>query len=99
MKKWIISLLFLAIQNPLFAQQTTPISLAELEQKSLDQNLQVQLAQKEAQLAQAELLQSKSAYLPNITASYTYTNTNSPLMAFGTKLNQARIEMMDFNPD
>ena len=99
MKKWIISLLILAIQNSIFAQQIVPVSLSEIEQKSLDQNLQVQLAQKEAQLADAELLQSKSAYLPNVTASYTFTNTNSPLMAFGTKLNQARITMMDFNPD
>jgi outer membrane protein TolC len=57
------------------------------------------LAEKEIQLAQTELLAARAAYLPNITASYSFINTNSPLMAFGTKLNQARIEMMDFNPD
>jgi len=43
--------------------------------------------------------------LPNITASYTMMNTNSPLNTFdsplntfGTKLNQSRIGMNDFNP-
>jgi outer membrane protein TolC len=57
------------------------------------------MAEKEVLLANAELLGTRAMYLPNVTASYTFMNTNSPLMAFGTKLNQARIEMMDFNPD
>lgn len=38
-------------------------------------------------------------YLPNINASYTFSNTNNPLYAFGSKLNQERITMIDFNPD
>ncbi|MBS1550186.1 MAG: TolC family protein [Bacteroidetes bacterium] len=99
MKKIVFSLMALIFSATAFGQEIVSISKSALENKSLDKNLQVQLAEKEIQLAQAELLGSRAAYLPNITASYTYMNTNSPLMAFGTKLNQARISMMDFNPD
>ncbi|WP_374446620.1 TolC family protein [Epilithonimonas sp.] len=82
-----------------FSQQTVMISRAEIESKSLDENLQVKMAKSEASLAQTELLGTRAMYLPNVTASYTFTNTNNPLMAFGSKLNQERITMMDFNPD
>lgn len=80
------------------AQDTIRISAEEINQKSLDKNLQIQLAQKEIELSEAELLISRAMYLPNITASYNVMNTNSPLNAFGFKLNQSRITMDDFNP-
>lgn len=83
----------------IFAQDTIRISGSEIDQKSLDQNLQLQLAQKEIELSEAELLMSRALYLPNITASYSVMNTNSPLNAFGFKLNQSRIAMDDFNPE
>lgn len=67
--------------------------------KASEQNLQIQLANRETNLAEADLLQTRAMYLPNITASYTAISTNNPLMAFGSKLNQARVTMMDFNPD
>jgi len=82
-----------------FSQQIIIISKAEIEARSLDKNLQVKLAESEAELAQTELLATRGMYLPNISASYTFTNTNNPLMAFGSKLNQERITMTDFNPD
>src|SRR5574343_183649 len=81
-----------------FSQDTIRISRAELEQRMVDQNLQVKLANDEAKLAQAELLGTRAMYLPNVNASYTYSNTNNPLYAFGSKLNQERIAMMDFDP-
>lgn len=84
--------------NSVFAQEIIMISKAEIEAKSLDENLQVKMAKSEADLAQTELLGTRAMYLPNVTASYTFTNTNNPLMAFGSKLNQERITMMDFNP-
>ena len=64
----------------------------------VDQNLQVKLANDEAKLAQAELLGTRAMYLPNVNASYTFSNTNNPLYAFGSKLNQERITQMDFDP-
>ena len=64
----------------------------------VDQNLQVKLANDEAKLAQAELLGTRAMYLPNVNAFYTFSNTNNPLYAFGSKLNQERITQMDFDP-
>lgn len=93
-----LTVLLLLISISVFTQDTLRISALELNQKSLDSNLQLQLAQKEIELSEAELLMSRALYLPNITASYTVMNTNSPLNAFGFKLNQSRISMEDFNP-
>ncbi|MFA7446841.1 MAG: TolC family protein [Weeksellaceae bacterium] len=95
----LVLVLFLFTVSFAFAQDTIQISWKELSEKSLDNNLQLQLAQKETELAEAELLASRALYLPNITASYSVMNTNSPLNAFGFKLNQSRITMEDFNPD
>ena len=97
-KVWVLILTIATFQT-VFSQDTIRISKTELEQKILDNNLQVKIAQKEAELADAELLGTRAMYLPNINASYTISNTNNPLYAFGSKLNQERITMMDFNPD
>lgn len=98
MKKYFTSLFVFSLFLSGFSQDTIKISKVDLEQKILDQNLQVKLANDEAKLAQAELLQTRAMYLPNVNASYTFSNTNNPLYAFGSKLNQERIAMEDFNP-
>ncbi|HOB24169.1 MAG TPA: TolC family protein, partial [Kaistella sp.] len=85
---------FLAFQ----AQEVVTISKKDLEQKINDQNLQLKLSEAEINSAKADLLMSRAMYLPNVTASYTGISTNNPLMAFGSKLNQERVEMADFNP-
>ncbi|MCG2792038.1 MAG: TolC family protein [Weeksellaceae bacterium] len=97
-KVWVFILSVAGFQH-LFSQDTIRISAADIEQKILDNNLQVKLAQKEAEVADAELLGTRSMYLPNVSASYTYSSTNNPLYAFGSKLNQERIRMMDFDPN
>lgn len=94
--KQVFFLLFISTQ--IFAQDTIQVSKKDLENRIEGQNLSVKLANDEVNSAKAGLLQTRAMYLPNITASYTGTATNSPLMAFGTKLNQSRITMMDFDP-
>ena len=91
-------LFLLLISTKFFAQDTIQISKKDLETRIEGQNLSVRLANDEVNSAQAGLLQTRAMYLPNVTASYTGTATNSPLMAFGSKLNQSRITMMDFDP-
>ena len=98
MRKHVILIFVFSLFLKGFSQDTLKISKAEMEQKILENNLQVKLAKDEAKLAQAELLQTRALYLPNVNASYTYTHTNNPLYAFGSKLNQERIAMMDFDP-
>lgn len=97
-KVWVL-ILSLSLFQKVFSQDTISISKPELGQKILNNNLQVKMAQKEAELADAELLGTRAMYLPNINASYTFSNTNNPLYAFGSRLNQERIMMTDFNPD
>lgn len=99
MKNILFSILTLATLTKIAAQEIVPISKTDIENKTIDQNLQVKMAKSEAQLAETELLQTRAMYLPNVNASYTFVNTNNPLMAFGSKLNQARVTMMDFVPD
>ncbi|UOU97208.1 TolC family protein [Chryseobacterium daecheongense] len=99
MRKIAILILLLTTYSEVFSQEIIPISKADLENKLINNNLQVKMAKKEAELAKAELLGTRAMYLPNVSASYTFSNTNNPLYAFGSKLNQERITMMDFNPD
>lgn len=99
MRKIVILVLVFTAYAEVFSQAIVSVSKADLENKIIDNNLQVKMAKKEAELAQTELLGTRSMYLPNVNASYTFSNTNNPLYAFGTKLNQERITMMDFNPD
>ena len=95
MKK--VLFLFL-ISTQVFGQDTIQVSKKDLEAKIEGQNLSVKLANDEVNSAKASLLETRAMYLPNVTASYTGISTNNPLMAFGSKLNQERITMMDFDP-
>ncbi|HMW95094.1 MAG TPA: TolC family protein [Chitinophagales bacterium] len=94
-----ILLLMVGIWSVGYSQDTIQISMEDLKQKSLEGNLAIKSAKNETKLAEAEMLASRAMYLPNILASYTFMNTNSPLNAFAFKLNQERIAMTDFNPD
>lgn len=99
MRKLAILILLLTTCSEAFSQEIIPVSKEDLENKLIDNNLQVKMAKKETELAKAELMGIRAMYLPNVNASYTFSNTNNPLYAFGSKLNQERITMMDFNPD
>lgn len=82
----------------LYAQDTIRLSKTELHSKVLEKNLQIKIAEKSFQSAKADYNQSRSLFLPNITASHTGIVTTNPLMAFGSKLNQEILTPADFNP-
>lgn len=82
----------------LWAQETVQVSRQDLEEKIERNNLQLKIASAEVHSAEADLLMSRAMHLPNIKVSYTGISTNNPLMAFGSKLNQERVTMEDFNP-
>ena len=82
----------------LWAQETVQVSRQDLEEKIERNNLQLKIASAELNSAEADLLMSRAMHLPNIKASYTGISTNNPMMAFGSKLNQERVTMEDFNP-
>ncbi len=98
MKIVLTPIVFLFLFTVAFSQETITISKADLVTKRMASNLQLKTAKAETDIAEKELLASRAMYLPNVVASYTFTNTNNPLMAFGSKLNQERITAMDFDP-
>jgi len=59
----------------------------------------LEVSQYDTEAAKARLNYARSGLYPQVTLSETYSQTNSPLWAFGTKLNQGEITMQDFNPD
>ncbi|MFZ1528285.1 MAG: TolC family protein [Ferruginibacter sp.] len=93
-------LLFLLIFYPsvLQAQDSILISREALLKNAADKNLQVRIAEQAYLAAEAGYSQTRAMYLPNLNLSYTAMSTSSPLMAFGSKLNQERVGMADFNP-
>ncbi|MEQ9298374.1 MAG: TolC family protein [Cyclobacteriaceae bacterium] len=89
---------FLLIIRLTHGQDTLAITKTEfIEMVSLN-NYEGKKADKQAEMAYADYQQSRALYLPIISASYTATTTTNPLMAFGSKLNQAIVSQEDFNP-
>lgn len=82
----------------IFAQQTVPISKAEVLEKVSQQNNKLKIGEQEVFSAKGDFNQTNAIFLPNISASHTAITTNSPLMAFGFKLNQAIVNQSDFDP-
>ena len=80
------------------AQDTLSVSKSDLLAKLTDKNLQIKIAQQAYQGALADYQSSNALFLPSITASHTGISTTNPLMAFGSKLNQAILTPADFNP-
>lgn len=86
------------LPSMVFAQQTVPISKAEVLEKVTNQNNKLKIGEQEVSSAKGDFNQTNAIFLPNISTSYTGMATNSPLMAFGFKLNQAVVTQEDFNP-
>jgi outer membrane protein TolC len=82
-----------------YSQDTLAISKSDLLQKVSEKNLQIKIAEKSYLSAKADYEQSNSLFLPNINVSHTGILTTNPLMAFGSKLNQAILTPMDFDPN
>lgn len=98
MNRPLFSLLLLYAAASLSAQDTLSVELKQLRAAAQNKNFELLRSQAQVGEAEAELLKSRAAYLPNVEVSYTGTHTNNPLMAFGSKLNQERVQMEDFNP-
>ncbi len=98
MKQILQILLIVAGVSTLSAQDTLSLSKAAFLEKVSLNNQQARIAEKQAEMAQADYQQSNALFLPTVTASYTAMTTNNPLMAFGSKLNQEILTQQDFNP-
>ena len=75
-----------------------PLSMEQAIATALKNNPQVVAARHEAAAAESHVISARSGLLPQIALSERFSHTNSPLWAFGTKLNQGVIQASDFNP-
>ncbi len=96
--KFIAISAFLFISVSGFGQDTLSLTKQDAVQKVTEANLQIKIAQKNFESAQADFRQSNALFLPDISVSHTGIFTTNPLMAFGSKLNQERLTASDFNP-
>jgi len=74
------------------------ISLKEAIQTAAEENPEVKAARFQVEASGFDLTGAKSALLPRVDLSETFSRTNNPMWAFGTKLNQGVITQPDFNP-
>jgi outer membrane protein len=65
---------------------------------ALGHNPGLKAADSQIEAADAGVLRSMSGFLPKVTLAETWSRTDNPLMALGTKLNQEIITPADFNP-
>lgn len=82
-----------------FAQQTVPISKAEVLEKVAQQNRKMKIGEQLVLSAKGDFNQTNAVFLPNINASHSAMATTNPLMAFGFKLNQEIVTPADFDPN
>lgn len=88
-----------AVCNGVFAQtEVRAITLEEAVDAAVKSGNQSKLSKLNVAAQQFRYRASSKWLLPQLKFSYTATNTNSPLNAFGLKLDQARISTLDFNP-
>ena len=74
------------------------LSLAEVLNLAKQNNLSLQINEKNEALAKQNYTKSNALFLPQISLNHTAIGTTNPLMAFGTKLNQEILTQQDFNP-
>lgn len=75
-----------------------PLPLQEAIRRSWTQQAGLKAGAAMVEARQAEAQSYQSLNLPTVTLQAYGTRTDEPMMAFGIKLNQARIGMMDFDP-
>ncbi len=100
----LLILLGLAMGSPwppilLAEEPDETLTLAEAVDAAIKNNPQVLVARHAADAAAARITTARSGLLPQVDVAETFNRTNSPLWAFGTKLNQGSIESEDFAPD
>ncbi len=78
--------------------QAMRLSLQEALDMARENNYSLKVAESRVDQADARYLQTRKAYLPTVTLSETFVNTNDPAAVFTYKLRQGRIDTPDFDP-
>lgn len=92
----LVLLLVAAVAMTAYAGE--PLSLDQAIETALKNHPNLKAADSQVEGAQANVLKSKSGFLPKVTLSETWSKTDNPMMVLGTKLNQESVTASDFNP-
>lgn len=79
-------------------QDAVPISLQEAIERALKQHPAVKASEFQIQASEARNDAARAGLFPQARITGSANRTNSPLWAFGTRLNQGRITQADFDP-
>ena len=79
--------------------ETDQLTLGDAIGTALQHNPEIQAVRYQLDAADSKIVQARSGLLPQLSVAEKYSRTNSPLWAFGTKLNQEAITASDFAPD
>jgi TolC family type I secretion outer membrane protein len=96
---WFLGTLILSTMLSPLAANAATLGLQEAIQEAIRNNPQTAASRSVIEQAEQQVVQAKSGYQPQLYLSETYSTTNNPMWAFGTKLNQERITQGDFAPD
>lgn len=80
------------------AQAPIPLTLREAVKTGLEKNPVITAAESQVEASEARISQARSGFYPRVDLSESFTRTNNPMWAFGTKLNQGVISAPDFDP-
>jgi outer membrane protein len=81
------------------AEPSEALTLADAIEDALRHNPEIAASRHHLAAAGFQAVQARSGLLPHLDASKTYSRTDSPLWAFGTRLNQEAIRAQDFAPE
>jgi len=79
-------------------QASQAMTLDEAVRMALQNNHSVKAAKSRKEAAEYGSSAAVSGFLPSVEVGETYSKTDNPMYAFGTKLNQERITQGDFDP-
>jgi outer membrane protein TolC len=91
-------LLFCGCTVWLGAQTTEPLPISLAVKKALEHSPYLKAMAAGQEVARAKIGEAQAMKTPKFTVGVSDSRLNSPMMAFGAKLNQGRIAATDFNP-
>lgn len=95
----IILCAFLRPADAVGAEDAVPLTRAEAVAAAAGHHPRVEAAASRQDAAAQKIRQARSGFMPQLTVSERFASTNNPMWAFGTRLNQERITLLDFDPD
>ncbi|MGB8772338.1 MAG: TolC family protein [Candidatus Korobacteraceae bacterium] len=91
-----VAALLVGLVSSAAAQQSTPLTLTEAVQMTLDKNPMHKAALADIKAALASVREARSPLLPRLMFAENFTGGNDPVFVFGTKLRQQIFTAQDF---